>query len=144
MTLLRNLKLEHWGWIHAKLAFLLWGFLYMFYTPNAPERELGTLLITMQSFFVIVGATTSIIGLLIATSQDVQRRYFGFRIELVGLVLAICGPIVYFVTQLYLTCNPPPGADSKERVALVAFAYLACALLTARLIVVSRFMRRRL
>ena len=94
--------LEHIAFIHAKLALILWGVLYAIWPPIQLVNELGYTLVYISAGFSIIGSLAGIAGLIMSDSKVLKRRYQGLIIESAGLLVALCGPLTFFVTIAYL------------------------------------------
>ena len=134
-AVLKRLRSDHWAWVNAKVALILWGLAYIIYTPPGPLKELGWLLNDTIAMFAIVGSIVGICGLITSTSQNTSTRYNGLLIELVGLILAVCGPATYCAVQVMLI------DDDVIRIAIAMFGYAFTAFMFARIVVVHRALK---
>ena len=134
----KRLRPDHWTWVAAKLSLVWWGVLYLWTPPEGPLEELGTILNFFVIGFCIIGAITSLVGLVISTEDTYMRRYRGYQIELIGLVLAICGPLSYSITQGLLI------HENIARRPLSEFAFALTMFMVARLTQVWVAMRKDL
>ena len=133
MQTLKKLRPDHWAWLHAKAALLVWAALFFEFTPTKVADALQFLLATLISVVTFVGIGTSVFGLFTSTSNIIRKARRGLNIELAGLWVAISGPIAYMVTQIFLVF----GEDGDQRIALTAFAYALCALMAVRIVIVD-------
>jgi hypothetical protein len=138
LNLTNRLRPDHWAWLHAKAAIILWAVLFFFFTPEKVHFALGWLLSTSVSIIVVGGILVSVIGLYVSLSGMSRAALRGINIELSGLWAAIGGMGAYFITQLFLAFGP----EGDQRIALTAFAYAATAMLLTRVIVVREHRKR--
>ena len=136
MNALKRLRVDHWAWIHAKIALIVWGVTYLIYPPVGPVNELGRPLNTALALFTICGSVTGVFGLVMSTDPDPEQRQEGLAIELSGLVVALCGPLTYFVARVGLI------EDEAVRATVAAFGYTLTAFVIARIVVVTRSLKR--
>lgn len=136
MNALKRLRVDHWAWIHAKLALIVWGITYLIYPPIGPLKELGRPLNTTLALFAIGGSITGIYGLIRSTNENPEDGQEGLAVELAGLVIALCGPLTYFVAQVSLINN------ESVRATVAAFGYAMTSFVLARIVVVFRALRR--
>lgn len=132
MKMLRRLTPRHWGWLHFKAAMLLWMSLLLIFTPANVYEALGWVVWLIASV-TIFGTLTSMVGL-VMSAQHAKVAVLGLSIELAGLWFTAAGPVAYLITQMYLALNLH---DGQQRYALCALAYLVCAALACRIIIVA-------
>lgn len=138
METLHKLRPDHWAWLHAKAAMLIWAALFFAFTPLKVFVALDFWVSTAISLFVVFGILVSVIGLVKSTSNNNHVAHKGLNLELTGLWFAIAGPFAYCVTQFYLTF----GIEGDQRIALVAFAYALCSFMLVRIVIVTTHRRR--
>lgn len=136
MSLLRNVRLDQWGWVHAKISLVCWGLMYLLDPPPGAYRELGTTLVVTAALFVVIGSLVSIFGLLLSSDNSMKRRHRGLAIEAGGLILTLCGPLSFFVVQISRFIN------GEVHITRAAFSYVLISLLIARTIVVLRALHK--
>lgn len=136
MNALKRLRVDHWAWIHTKIALVVWGVTYLVYPPVGPVNELGRPLNAALALFTICGSVTGVFGLVRSTDPDPEQRQEGLAIELSGLVVALCGPLTHFVAQMSLI------EDEAVRATVAAFGYTLTAFVIARIVVVVRSLKK--
>lgn len=132
---IKRLHIDQWAWIHAMVSLILWGIFYMSITPPGPLKELGWVLNRLLAMFSVVGSSVAIVGLIISTSNITKTKFMGLAIELSGLVLAICGPLTYFIAQVVLI------NDDTIRITVASFGYAFSAFILARIVSVYKVLR---
>lgn len=132
-----RLRPDHYAWLHAKGALIIWAVLLFIYTPSQVSWALGWLLSGGISLAVVTGLTLSVVGLFRSMSLNTLKSKKGTNLELAGLYIAIAGPAAYCVTQFFLAFAP-----DAQRQALTAFAYAVCALLYVRIVLVTMHRKR--
>lgn len=130
--------LEHIAFIHAKLALILWGVLYAVWPPVQLVNEIGYTLVYISAGFSIFGSIAGIVGLIMSDSKVLKRRYQGLIIESAGLLVALCGPLTFFVTIAYLILE----FDDPQGHSFAAISYALCASFLSRIVVVRKGMKK--
>ena len=138
ITKFNKLRPDQKAWLHAKVALLLWGTLFLFFTPTKIETALGFLAF-LVALSIIIGTVTSIIGLYISISQNVDTARRGVNIELAGLYVLLSGPLAYTLTSAFLIFGP----EGDQRLPVTALAYAICAFIWIRITLV-RIHRKRM
>lgn len=128
---LKNLTLQDWSWVHFKLAMIAWSIALYTFTPRAIMAALDWLAI-MAPTVTIIGGVVSLVGLFMAV-QPGRVGVLGLTIELSGLYFMTAGPIVYLIAQTYLASTLENG---DQRYALTVLAYVICAALLCRILIV--------
>lgn len=132
-----NLTVQDWAWLHFKAAVLVWAAVLWRFTPVKVEDALGGVIVAV-AVVTILGATTSIVGLVIA-AQSRRVAVTGLGVELAGLWVMAAGPVSYLAVQWWLAARLP---DGDQRYALVVLAYTLCAAVGTRIVIVIRRRRR--
>lgn len=138
MNTISQLRPDHWAWLHAKFAMILWAFAFFFYTPLKVETVVGFIIASLIALVVVIGISISVFGLLRSISDFTEKARQGINIELAGLWIAISGPISYFVIQLFLSFGP----EGDQRIALTVLAYAIFAFMLVRIVMVREFRKR--
>jgi len=138
METIRKLRPDHWAWLHAKAALVVWSVLFFLYIPNKLSNVLGVTIGGLISLITLIGVLISVVGLFASLSKYTVKASRGTSLELSGLWLAISGPIAYLVVQFYLTF----GIEGDQRIALVAFSYTLCAFMLVRIVSVFSFRKK--
>lgn len=134
---LRRLTVQDWVWLHFKAAMLVWAGVLWRFTPVRIDDALGGLTVAVSAV-TILGGLVSITGLIVsAWSRRAAVRWLG--VELSGITLMAVGPGAYFATQVWLAVTLPGG---EQRYALCVLAYVLCAAVLARFVIVVRRRRR--
>lgn len=133
----KRFQIDQIFWIHAKVALIICGICYIFNPPPGPLAEMGTPLTVAIGLFAIFGSIIGIIGLSMTSSRRQHVRRKALAIEVSGLILAICGPLSYFVIQVALI------HDDGLRTTVAAFWYAFSAFMFARIVSVMRAITRR-
>lgn len=128
--------MDRWTWINAKLGLIVWATLYFFQPPTVPVQQLGRTLNDIAAVLTITGTIISLFGLLTATRPSRRKLMLGYRIEISGLIVAVCGPATYCIAQL------AAGSEVQGAYSRAAIAYTIAAFMLARCIMVRRAMRR--
>lgn len=133
---LKNLRIDHWSWIHAKCALALVGYLYFFETPPSHLEELGDLLTYLIGAFICLGALISVVGLVVSTGNQAYQRHRGYTVELFGLIIACTGMATFVITQFVLL-------DLSSSTGMrAAFVYALLQFLVSRALVIYRALSR--
>ena len=135
---LEKLRPDHWAWLHAKVAFIIWATLILIYTPVRVADVLGFVLVIAMCSVIILGMLISIFGLFGSLSNKASVARQGVRLELFGLWLSMGGPFAYMATQIYILTQPNPG----DRSAQVVLAYLIMAFLLIRIVIILSHRKR--
>lgn len=112
--------LEKILWANTKVAFLLWGLSTLFATRPALDDQIGPILTTAVSLFVVVGSLISLTGLGLSISKSRLHRSYSLGIEFFGLILLSCGPITYMLVTVSKANTGP-----EIRAATLAYAFAA-------------------
>lgn len=132
-----NLTVQDWAWLHFKAAVIVWAAVLWRFTPVRVEDALGGVIVAVAAA-TIVGGLISITGLIVA-AQSRRLAVTGLSVELAGLWVMTAGPVPYLIVQVYLASTLP---DGDQRYALCFLAYVLCAALAARIVIVIRRRRR--
>jgi hypothetical protein len=135
---IKKLRPDHWAWLHAKFALLIWAVFFYIYTPSKTEDSLGYFLASVVSFTVILGVLISVVGLFRSLSKYTKKARIGLNIELAGLWLAISGPLSYTVTQFSFVFGP----EGDQRIALTALGYAFVSFIFVRIVIVRMHRKR--
>lgn len=137
MHYIDRLGIRERPYIQTKIVIILWGIFYFLYPPPSIVQELGYTLVYISSFFSVFGCIAAIFGLLWSRSPILKRHHQGLIIEFSSLIVAICGPLAFFITVTYLTIH--------HRTAIgISFALLAlslCSSIFARILTVSQTLK---
>lgn len=133
MQTLKKLRPDHWAWLHAKVAIMVWAVLFFMYTPFQLQELLEYTIIGLVSFVIVFGVGASIVGLFMSFSKYTIVARRGENIEIAGLSLALAGPIVYFIARVWLIFSIQDG----QGIPIAALAYAITAFLLVRIIIVS-------
>jgi hypothetical protein len=133
---LSGLTRTDWAYVHFKASLsLLWAIpltqLEYLQSSTAPWFILGWGLLTTTGFFV------SVTGL-VMSAQKYKTRRNGFVVEMVGLWLMMGAPLVYGLIQLGLII-----AQQSDRWIALGFAYIICAALIPRMVMIKAAARSR-
>jgi hypothetical protein len=137
-NLSNRLRPDHWAWLHAKAALIIWAIVFYFRTPEPVAIALGWLLVPAVSIIVTGGIIVSVAGLFLSLSAKSKEALRGINVELSGLWSAIGGLGAYFIVQLFLSFGP----EGDQRNALTVFAYASMAMLFTRVVVVREHRKR--
>lgn len=136
---LRRLTIQDWVWLHFKVALMVWAAVLWRFTPVKVGDAIGSLIVAV-SVVTLLGGLISVAGLIrSAWSRTAAVRWLG--VELAGLTLMSVGPGAYFAVQVWLAATL---ADGEQRYALCVLAYVLCAAMLARVVIVRRRRRRTL
>lgn len=134
----KRFRPDHWAWMHAKVALLVWAILFLAFTPTKVSAALDIILASSISFTTIIGVVISIVGLFQAMSLNIEKAKRGTNLELAGLWVALIGPVSYFATQFFLSFGP----DGDQRIALTAFAYAVSSFVYVRIVLILEHRKR--
>ncbi len=134
----KKLRPDHWAWLHAKLAIVVWAISFYFFTPHSINIVLHYTLATLISVFTIVGLLISVVGLCMALSSSLNRARRGTNLEIAGLWISLTGPLSFFLTLLYIEI----GTGQNQLTPFVALGYVAFSVLLVRLIIVRTFRKK--
>lgn len=134
MGALRKLTLRHWVWIHFKVAMLAWVTALMIYTPTKIHNALGLGVVLLFVAVTALGAVTSMVGIVMSAQSGTRTGVIGISVELAGLYFMSAGPAAYLLTQVWLVFT---ATDGNQRIALCFQAYLICAALLCRIVIVA-------
>ncbi len=137
-SVLKKLRPDHWAWLHAKLAILVWAILFYIYTPYTVSNVLQYVITLLISIFTVVGILISVIGLSLALSNSISRSRHGTNLEISGLWLALTGPLVLCLAFFWIAFDENNGAFTV----LASLAYAVFALLLVRLVIVMSFRKK--
>lgn len=129
----RRLSLRTVASIHLKVAIGAWAVAMLAFTPDVLDNTLGASL-TLGLGVTVVGTILSVVGIVRSAHQGAHVQS-GLRLELSGIFFSFAGPVVYGIVQVYLIFTSERG---DQRVGLAFLAYVMCAALFSRLVVVWR------
>ena len=138
MQTLKKLRPDHWAWLHAKVAIMIWAVLFFMYTPFQLQELLEYTIICLVSSVIVFGVGVSIVGLFMSFSKYTTWARRGENIEISGLSLALAGPIVYFLARVWLVFSINDG----QGIPIAALAYSITALLLVRIVIVVTHRKR--
>ena len=136
-TFFRALNPRHWAWVHVIIAAGIWWPAFLLSSPpEFLEWNLDHTVLALSMGTAILGAVLMVFGFL-CSQQTGKPGVLGVSIELVGIILASVGPVVYLVAYTYLLIL---DADDVNFGSAFVLAYTICALYLYRAtIVVPRF-----
>jgi len=135
----RRLTVQDWVWLHFKVAVITWAAVLWRFTPAKVGSAVGWL-IAFAAIVTIVGGILSATALIVAAWSR-RAAIHALAVEYSALWLMAAGPISYFGIQVWLSATLP---DGDQRYALSVHAYVLCAVIAARIVIVYRRRRRTL
>jgi uncharacterized membrane protein len=136
LTALKHLTRLDWAYVHFKAALGLLWFI--------PLTQVDYLQRSTTLWFIIIwaaitcsGFVISLVGL-VMSAQSFQTRRNGFVVEMTGLWLIMAAPAVYGMIQVGLMWT-----TGENRWLAIAFAYILCAALLPRMIMIKQAAKSR-
>lgn len=136
LSALHSLQRIDWAFIHFKAAL---GLLWIIPLMKSPSVQGATppWFILAWGLLTTTGFVVSVVGL-VMSAQTFQTRRDGLRVELTGIVLLMSAPAIYGLIQIGLWVTT--GVD---RSIAIAFAYIICAALVTRMVMVKAAAKSR-
>jgi len=134
ISTLKKLRPDHWAWLNAKLAMIIWSVLFFVNASSSPVGQaLQFFLTLLVSGVVFFGLIVSAVGLLMATSKFIKTSQRGTTLELAGLYLALSGPVSYFIVRVVLVVTSVDHRGSD----LAVLSYAVAAFIFVRIVIIS-------
>lgn len=133
---LSHLTRLDWAYVHFKAALGLLWFI--------PLVQLDYLQRSTALWFIIAWAAVTCTGFLVSlvglvmSAQTFQTRRNGFVVEMTGLWLIMAAPAVYGMLQVGIMWT-----TGEDRLIAMAFAYILCAALLPRMIMIKQAAKSR-
>ena len=133
---LRGLTRTDWAFVHFNAALgLLWiipltQIVYL-------QRATNPAFIAVWGGISLTGFVIALIGL-VMSAQKFEVRRKGFRVEMTGLCLLMAAPAIYGLIQIGLIV-----ATGADRWIAIAFAYIICAALIPRMVMIKEAAKSR-
>jgi uncharacterized membrane protein len=125
-----------WAYIHFKAALGLLWFIPLTQLDYL-QRATAVWFIVAWALVTCAGFVISVTGLIMSAQQFETRRN-GFRVEMTGLLLIMAAPAVYGLLQVGLMWS-----TGENRWLAIAFAYILCAALVPRIIMIKEAAKSR-
>ena len=133
---LRGMTRTDWAFVHFKAALGLLWIIPLLKSPSVQGNTPAWFILAWMALFIL-GFLVSLVGL-VMSAQAFQTRRTGFRVEMTGLVLLMSGPAIYGLVQAGVWITT--GVD---RSAVIAFAYIICAGLLPRMVMIKAAAKSR-
>lgn len=132
-----GLSRTDWAYVHFKAALgLLW--IIPLTQVEYLQRATAVWFIFVWAFVTTLGFVVSLVGLVMA-AQKFETRRNGFRVELTGVILLMAAPGVYGLIQIGLIV----ATGAHDRWIAFAFAYIICAALIPRIVMIKEAAKSR-
>lgn len=133
---LRGLTRTDWAYVHFKAAL---GLLWIIPLTKSVYLQSSTpwWFILIWGGLTTLGFFISVTGL-VMSAQKFETRRCGFRWEMTGLVLLMSAPAIYGLIQIGLAF-----ANGSDRWIAIAFAYIICAAIIPRMVMVKAAAKSR-
>jgi hypothetical protein len=133
---LSHLTRLDWAYVHFKAALGLLWFIPLTQVDYL-QRQTAVWFIVTWAVITCTGFVVSLVGL-VMSAQSFQTRRNGFVVEMAGLWLIMAAPAVYGVIQVGLMWT-----TGENRWLAIAFAYILCAALLPRMIMIKQAAKSR-
>lgn len=135
-TALSHLTRLDWAYVHFKAALGLMWFIPLTQLDYL-QRATAVWFIAGWALVTCAGFIISLVGI-VMSAQTFQTRRNGFVVEMTGLWLIMAAPGVYGVIQVGLMWT-----TGENRLLAMAFAYILCAALLPRMIMIKQAAKSR-
>lgn len=125
-----------WAYVHFKAALGLMWFIPLTQVEYL-QRQTAVWFIIAWAAVTCTGFIISLVGI-VMSAQSFQTRRNGFVVEMTGLWLVMAAPAVYGVIQVGLMLT-----TGENRWLALAFAYILCAALLPRMIMIKQAAKSR-